>query len=102
MVQACIRVANRKFNLDLVRKAELLDKAIEISKDASEFLESRYPYFAGNMYLIFGRAIQYKADLIGSSEDKRKLLQNGLENATKALDFEQRMEPNKWWNLGAY
>ena len=29
------------------------------------------------------------------------ILQIGLENAGKALDFEERMEPNKWWNLGA-
>ncbi len=71
MAGSTIRIANRKFNFDPDKKAELLDRAIEIAK-ASEFLEKNYPYFAGLMFLIYVRAVQFRVELITNPDAKRK------------------------------
>ena len=88
---------------DLGKRHGMLERAIAAGRDAQETAEtSRYSYAIMILHWWLSRNLWRFAELKSSPEEKKKLLEEALQDAKEASRIGEQLEPLAYYDLGLY
>jgi KaiC/GvpD/RAD55 family RecA-like ATPase len=92
---------SKEFSANPIEKLEFSRKAIEIGKKGLEHAKKSFsPDAMGESYHALSKALQYHAMLVYTNLEKRKILQEALENRNQYIKIIETALPSNYWILG--
>jgi len=86
---------------DLIKRRELLQKAVEASSEMLKRAEnSGCPENVAHAHHVFSKALTSLAIMEGNSEEKKRLLEKALDHRNDSIMITEQLAPFGYWNCG--